>query len=165
MRTLARTSIGIVTGFLLLSGCSSLGGVIPGGGSSASSAASPAASEATSAPASGGSSDQSAADACLAIGSAMSEAGNTLQDAAQDFGSDPEKAVKALNEFKDSFVKASAKVDNPEVKAQVQKATDALTDMITKLEAGLNDPLKMTEAMSAMSTFQQEVTAISSLCG
>ena len=165
MRHLTRTALGLAAGLLLLSGCSWLGNLLPGGVASTAPAASPAASSATSAPASGGSSGQSAAEACAALSAAMSEASSTLNTAIQDAGSDPAKAVKALNDFKDSFTAAIAEVDNSELKAQAQKALDALNELIPLFQDGLSDPTKMAEATSAMSTFQQELSAIGTICG
>ncbi len=165
MRHLTRAAIGLATGFLLLSGCSSLGNLVPGSGASTAPAASPAATEATTAPASGDSSGQSAAEACAALGTAMSEASSTLNTAVQDAGSDPEKAVKALKDFKDSFTAAIAGVNNSELKAQAKKALDALNELIPLFEDGMNDPTKMAKAATVMSTFQQELAAIGTICG
>lgn len=162
MRHLTRTAAGLVAGFVLLSGCSALGGIIPGAGSASAPRTAP--TEASSEPATSDTSGQSAKDACAALGTAMSDASSTLQTAVQDAGSDPQKAVKALEAFKDSLVTASAKVDNAEVKAQVQKVVDSLTTLIPLLADGVKDPTKMAAAMTAMTTFQSELSAIATLC-
>lgn len=156
MRHLTRTAVGLVAGFVLLSGCSALGGIIPGAGP-----ATTASSDTSSAPATNDTSGQSTKDACAALGTAMSEASSTFETAVQDAGSDPAKAVKALETFKDSLTKASAKVDNAQVKAQVQKLVDALTKLIPLLEDGVKDPTKMADAMAG---FQSELSAFATLC-
>ncbi len=164
MRYLTRAAVGLTTGLLLLSGCSAIGGLIPGSGASSAPAASSAASDASSAPATSDSSGQSVQDACTALGNAMSEASTTMQTAMQDAGTDPEKAVKALQAFKDSLTEAATKIDNAEVKAQVQKVVDSLTKLIPLFQDGLSDPTKMADAVSAMSDFQTELSAFGTLC-
>lgn len=162
MRHLIRTAVGLVAGFVLLSGCSALGGIIPGAGPATT--ATTASTDTSSAPATKDTSGQSTKDACAALGTAMSEASSTFETAVQDAGSDPAKAVKALETFKDSLTKASAKVDNAQVKAQVQKLVDALTKLIPLLEDGVKDPTKMADAMAAMTGFQSELSAFATLC-
>lgn len=165
MRHLTRSTIGLLTGLLLLSGCSSIGSLLPGGGGSTAPAASPSATGATTSAPAGGSSGQSAAEACAAISSAMSAASATLNTAIQDAGSDPAKSMQALTEFKNSFTAAIATVNNAELKAQAQRALDALNKLITLFQDGLNDPTKMTEVVTAVSALQKEFTAIGTLCG
>ena len=165
MRHLTRAAIGLATGFLLLTGCSSLGNLMPGGGATSEPAASSSASEATSAPSdTGGSSGQSASEACTVLGDTMNEAGQALQDVGSNLGNDPEKALKALDDFRASFETAVTKVDNPEVKAQAQKALDALDALIAALKAGIKDTSKMPDMLTALSDFQTEMTAFATVC-
>lgn len=161
MHHLTRTATGLIAGLVLLSGCSAIGDLIPGGSSTT---AGPATTEATSKPAGNDTSGQSVQDGCAALGTAMSEASSTMQTAMQDAGSDPEKAVKALEAFKDSLTGAATKVDNAEVRSQVQKVVDSLGKLIPLFEAGIKDPTKMAGALSAMSDFQKELAAFGSLC-
>lgn len=146
MRHLTRASVGLVAGFALLSGCSSLGGLVPGGATSTAASASPA------------------AGACAELGSVLSEASATLNTVIQEAGSKPKKAMKTLNAFTDSLTKAIAKVDDPALKKQAGKVLDAVNELIPLLEAGMNDPSKLGEAVAAVSNVQKEVAALGALC-
>lgn len=158
MRYLTRGAIALAAGILLLAGCTSSGTTAPGGDSAATGSA------ATSAPASSGSSSQSAAEACAALGTALSDASSTVSDAMKDAGSDPAKAAKALDAFKDSFAAAVATLGNAEVKAQAQKAVDALAKAVPLFEAGAKDTSKLADAMIALTEFQKELSGIASVC-
>lgn len=154
MKILTRTAAGLVAGLVLLSGCSAPGGSPTAPGSSTTAA--------SSAPAD--TSGQSVQDACAALSTAMSEASSTMDTAMQDAGSDPQKAVKSLEAFKDALTEAAAKVDNAEVKAQLQKVVDSLAKLIPLLQASIDDPSKLSDVMTQMIEFQKELSAIANVC-
>lgn len=147
---LVRVALGLVATLALLTGCSALTSTTP--------TTSPAAS------APQGGSDQSVAGACESLGSAMGEAADTFQSALGELGTDPQQALSALQEFATSLKDAAATVQNPQVKAQVDKAIAALNDLTAALEAGIKDPLKMTEVLGTISAVQEELTAIGTVC-
>ena len=60
---------------------------------------------------------------------------------------------------------ASGITDLGALKAQAKKALDALNELIPLFEDGMNDPTKMAKAATVMSTFQQELAAIGTICG
>ncbi len=151
MRSLARSALGLALGLLLLTGCSALGGLIPG--------VSPSTPAAT-----GAASGQSAKAACAALGTVISEAATTLPKSFADAGSDPEKAVKALTTFAKKFGKAVATVDNPQVRAQAQSTLDALNQLVDAADAVSRDASKAAGLAAAFGGVQQQLAAIGSLC-
>jgi hypothetical protein len=152
-----RAALGAVLGLVLLAGCSAA--------TTAPGTSAPVASTATtSASAPSGSSDQSVADACSALTATMKDAASTMQSATSDFSSDPEKAIKALQTFRDTFATATAQVNNPTVTAQAQKALDATKKMVSALETVIKDPTKVSEVQGVMSDFQTEMTKLGTVC-
>jgi hypothetical protein len=82
-----------------------------------------------------------------------------------DIGTDPNKAVDALESFRDSFEKAAAEVSNPEVKAQADKALAATKEMVAALDAVTKDATKIAGVSEALQAFQEELTKIGTVCG
>lgn len=150
-----RAALGALVGLVLLSACSA-----PAAPTSA-----PATSSATStsAPATTGST-QTASEACTALSASMNDAAKTMQSAMSDVGSDPSKAVKALQAFQDTFEQAVTKVTNPEVRAQADKALAATKKYVTALDAVVKDPTKVSGLSDTMTEFQTEMTKIGTVC-
>jgi soluble cytochrome b562 len=136
----ARAALAAVAGLVLLAGCS---------GSSTAPTSAPAASTAS----------------CTALATTMNESATTMQKAMSDIGTDPQKAVKALQGFKDTFEQAVAKVDNAEVRAQADKALAATKEMVSAIEAVTKDPTKVAGVSDALTAFQEEMTKIGTVCG
>jgi hypothetical protein len=157
MMFLARAAA-VVAAALALTGCGSLPS-LPGLPTSSAPATS---APASSAPAGG--SEQSVDEACTSLSSTMGTATDTLQTALADLGNDPAKAVAALQEFAGSLAGAAADVENPEVRAQVDKAVAALNELVTAIQAGIEDPTKLTEVMAGVGKVQAELTAIGTVC-
>jgi hypothetical protein len=153
----ARAALAAVAGLVLLAGCSGL--------STAPTSAPAASTASSSAPATSGSSGQSVTDACTALATTMNESATTMQEAMSDIGTDPQKAVKALQGFKDTFEQAVAKVDNAEVRAQADKALAATKEMVAAIEAVTKDPTKVAGVSDALTAFQEEMTKIGTVCG
>jgi hypothetical protein len=153
----ARAALAAVAGLVLLAGCS--------GPSTAPTSAPAASTASSSAPATSGSSGQSVTDACTALATTMNESATTMQEAMSDIGTDPQKAVKALQGFKDTFEQAVAKVDNAEVRAQADKALAATKEMVSAIEAVTKDPTKVAGVSDALTAFQEEMTKIGTVCG
>lgn len=157
MMLLARAAAGLAAA-LALTGCGSLPS-LPG--------VPTASAPATSAPASStpaGGAGQSVDEACTTLSSTMSTAADTLQTALADIGNDPQKAVVALQDFAGSLASAAADVENPEVRAQVDKAIAALNDLVAAIQAGIEDPAKVTEVMAGAGRVQTELAAIGTVC-
>lgn len=152
-----RTTLAAAAALVLLAGCS-VGVTAPTSGTT-----SPAAT--ASAPATSGSSGQSVTAACAALSSSMNESATALQSAMSDIGTDPSKAVDALESFRDSFEKAAAEVSNPEVKAQAEKALAATKEMVAALDAVVKDATKIAGVSEALQGFQEELTKIGTVCG
>jgi hypothetical protein len=155
MRTPVLT--GLVAALVLLSGCAAAGG--------APSASVPATTVASSsAPAA---SDQSKLEACDDLAATMEAASTTLSDSMQLVASDPQKALTALTLFNTSLQSAVAKVSNPEVKAQGEKAVAAIKELTDALDTMIKNPAgakpeALTGALTKMTT---ELTAIGTVCG
>ncbi len=149
-----RVRLAAVAGLVLLAGCS--------GPSTAPTSAPAASAPAASAPA--GSSDQSLLDACTTLSASMNDATATMNSALADIGKDPDKAVKALRAFQDTFDQSVAKVTNPELRAQADKALAATKGMVSALEAITKDPTKLAGFSDTMAKFEDEMTKIGTVC-
>ena len=151
MRSLVRTALGLTLGLTLLTGCSSLAGLVPGANPSTSAA--------------GTTTDQGGSVDCGALGEVLTEAASTLPQSLADAGSDPEAALQALTDLTKEFGEAAATVDNAEVKAQAQSTLDALNALVTAADAASQDSSQLPGLATAFAGVQEELGAIGTLCG
>jgi len=154
---------GIVAAFLMISGCASAPAApatVPAGSTSATASATAKAEEVEVA-------DQSVLEACDAIGTTMDGAATAMAAAMKTFESNPTKAVAALSSFNTTMDAAVAKLGNPEVKAQSEKAVAAMKGFTKALDDVLKHPANAKEATltSAMTKVDTEFTAIGTVCG
>ncbi len=148
---------GIVAALVLLPGCAAAAGAAPSASVPATSVAS------SSAPAA---SNQSKLDACNELAATMEDAAKTLNDSMKVMSSDPAKAVTALSSFNTSLEAAVAKVSNPEVKAQGEKAVAAIKELIDALDVMVKNPAdaKPETVSGALAKMTTELSAIGTVC-
>ena len=148
----------IATALVILSGCAS--------SAAPSSVASPAAGT-TTASAVADSSEQSLSDACDEIGTTMDDASKTLDAAMKTIGSNPDKSLTALTSFTTTMETEVAKLGNPDVKAQGEKAVAALKGVTAALQDVVKHPSKasMTKLTGPLAKLDAEFTAIGTVCG
>lgn len=160
---------GIVAGLAILTGCTAP--VAPSAtASSSASQTSPAASATSATPtesATADSDDLTKAAACLEIGNTANSAAATLNAALKDIGSDPKKSLTALQEFSATMKASIAKVNDPEVKAQSEKAVAAVDEVTAALEKLIKHPTAeaLTKLQEPLTKVDAEFTAIGTVCG
>ncbi len=106
----------------------------------------------------------SVAEDCAVLGVSMQEAVATLQSAMTELASDPDKALTALEDFHGSFAESIGGVSSPELKAQANKALDAMKLMVDTLKAGLKNPTKLVGIDAVIADFEEQMTAIGTVC-
>lgn len=157
MRIPVRAVLSAIVGLVLLGGCSA---AAPAPTSVPATEAGPA----TSAPATSGTGDQSVLEACTALNASMNDAAQAMQAATSEMGTDPSKAVAALETFQSSLEQAVDKVTNPQVRAQADKAMAATKKFVAAVKAMVENPAKATDMSAAMTEFQTEMTKIAEVC-
>jgi uncharacterized membrane protein YqiK len=148
MRTLDRIVPASLAALVLLAGCTVPSIPTTGAGSAT-----------TSRP-----TDPAVAEACDALGAAMSKTGATLNTALQQVTTDPQKALATVQPLADDFSKAVAKIDNPTVRAQGDKAAAALNGLVAALGEAIKDSTRLPALTGAFGKVQQEFTALVTLC-
>jgi hypothetical protein len=153
------TIAGIVAALVLFPGCTAATVTTPE--VSAPAKSTPAAS------ATADSSNQSLLEACDVLGTTMDKGAKTLDAAMKTMGSDPSKSVTALSSFATSMETTVAKLGNPDVKAQGEKAVTALKGVITALDQVVKHPAKasMKTLQGPLAKMKTEFTAIGTVCG
>ncbi len=109
--------------------------------------------------------DKAVAEACTAVRTAFNNAGATLNTALQQMSTDPQKALATVQPVVAELERAVTKVDNPTVRAQADKTVAALNDVVTALQAAVQDPSKITGLAAPFGKVQTELTAFGTLCG
>ncbi|PFG16057.1 hypothetical protein ATK74_0586 [Propionicimonas paludicola] len=164
---------GIAATLILFTGCTSA--AAPSNSSSpAASQPAPAASATSAAPTSAApsasataESDLTRAAACLEIGKTANEAATTLNTALKDIGSDPKKSLSALKEFSKTMNASIAKLEDPAVKAQSEKAVAAVEEVSAALEKLIKNPTAdaLNKLSEPLAKVDAEFTAIGTVCG
>jgi hypothetical protein len=160
---------GVAATLVLLTGCTSA--AAPSSTPSpAATSASPAAGATSAAPTTSASTDSdelTKAASCLEIGKTANDAATTLNAALADMGNDPKKSLTALQEFSKAMKASIAKLEDPAVKAQSEKAVAAVDETTVALEKLIKNPTadgvkKLQEPLAKVNT---EFTAIGTVCG
>ena len=155
MRSLARRSVGLALGCVLLSGCSAIGDVLPGTAPTTA----PTAASTTA-----GATGQSVGEACAALGSTLIGAAGKLESAFSDLDGHPARAMKKFTAFTNSLRAALKKVDNAQVKAQGRLTLNALDKLIRTVEKATTNPARATAVEGAFNDVRSQVTAMVVLC-
>lgn len=160
---------GIAAALVLLTGCTSA--AAPSSTPSpAPTSAAPTASPTSAAPtasATADSDDLTKAASCLEIGKTANDAATTLNAALADIGTDPKKSLTALQEFSKTLKASIAKLEDPAVKAQSEKAVAAVDETTAALEKLIKNPTadglkKLQEPLARVDT---EFNDIGTVCG
>ena len=159
---------GIAATLILFTGCTSV--AAPSSSSSpAASQPAPSASATSAAPTASATteSDLTRAAACLEIGKTANEAATTLNAALKDIGSDPKKSLSALKEFSKTMNASIAKLEDPAVKAQSEKAVAAVDEVSAALEKLIKNPTAdaLNKLSEPLAKVDAEFTAIGTVCG
>ncbi|MGC3995398.1 MAG: hypothetical protein QM779_14990 [Propionicimonas sp.] len=141
--------IGVTASAVLLAGCS--GVAIPGLGSSPTPTASVSANPQVKA-------------ACAAISTELQGAYSDLQTAISVAATNPAKAQKIMEKRQKSLAKVAKKLDNAQVRAQLEKLAASVQSLVDSLGEVVKDPTKVGTVTSAAGGLLQDVSSLQALC-
>lgn len=108
---------------------------------------------------------QSQTEACLALITALGPGALVeLTSVLGDLSSDPASALKPLKEFADTLSSAAATVTNAKVKAQADRLSAALKNLITQVQKAIKSPKKLSGLNGAIQRARTELTAMGTTC-
>lgn len=107
---------------------------------------------------------QTVTEACLKLNAAMLDAAKTMQSSMSTIGTDPKKALKALQKFEKVFASAVAEVNNDKVKAQATKALTSTKKLVAMVDAVIKNPRKATGAQKVITNYQTQMTKLGTVC-
>jgi outer membrane murein-binding lipoprotein Lpp len=110
---------------------------------------------------------QSKEDACTQLNADIKSASDELTSSISTLATDPEGAIAALEDFRDSFGDTVDEISNEEIKDLAENTEDALENYVDEVSAAAADPENAdSEAvMGSVTEFQEQTQAISDACG
>lgn len=108
---------------------------------------------------------QTPTEACLALAASLGPSAlGDLASVLSDLSSDPAKALTALTSFADNLKSAAATVTNPKVKAEADKLSKELKDLISQVQKAIKNPKKATRLGADVQKVRAELTTLGTLC-